>query len=193
VKNSGTIQKWINAGYEILAAEGPEGIHVERLARELGHNKSGFYHYFGDREIYFSKLMEYHYKVNGDFHDEILLLKLFDPDYINLLVKYRSSICVQAQLKKNLSNPLYMDEFIKNKIRNDKAVIPLWASYLNITNNLALAQELWDIIRDVFFMRFNSNNLCYEFIHDLVYEFSKVVDVLKRYNNNSNSSPQYQK
>ena len=42
---SNTSQKWIEAGYERFAHEGPHGIQVERLARIIGVNKSGFYHY----------------------------------------------------------------------------------------------------------------------------------------------------
>jgi hypothetical protein len=41
-----TIQGWLDVGYKIFAHEGPEGIQVERLARILGVNKSGFYHFF---------------------------------------------------------------------------------------------------------------------------------------------------
>lgn len=186
MKSSESTQRWIEAGYELFASDGPDGVQVEKLARKLDLNKSGFYHHFGDRDVFFSMLMEHHYLVNGHFYNEILSLKRFDPDYINLLIKYKTAICVQAHLKKNVSNTVYKEEYLRNKLRNDKAVVPLWAAYLNIPDNQVLAQELWEIIRDVFFMRFNRNNLSYELIHTLVYEFAQVVEVLKHYDRNSN-------
>ena len=41
---------WTEEGYRLFAKEGLDGIQVERLARILSLNKSGFYHYFGDLE-----------------------------------------------------------------------------------------------------------------------------------------------
>ncbi len=41
------VEKWIKAGYALLATDEIDGINIERLARALNVNKSGFYHYFG--------------------------------------------------------------------------------------------------------------------------------------------------
>ena len=53
-------QKWINAGYQQFALEGLDGILVERMARILNLNKSGFYYYFGDRDFYLEQLLKFH-------------------------------------------------------------------------------------------------------------------------------------
>ena len=49
---------WTEAGYKLFAEEGLEGIQVERLARILQLNKSGFYHYFGDLDGYCEELIK---------------------------------------------------------------------------------------------------------------------------------------
>lgn len=36
--NSDSSQKWIEAGYELFATEGKEGVLIEKLARKLGRN-----------------------------------------------------------------------------------------------------------------------------------------------------------
>ena len=51
---------WATAGYELFANEGLEGIQVERLARILQLNKSGFYHYFADLEGFCQELIQLH-------------------------------------------------------------------------------------------------------------------------------------
>jgi AcrR family transcriptional regulator len=57
VKNS---LLWTEEGYNIFAKEGLDAIQVERLARILHLNKSGFYHYFGDLEGYCVELIKMH-------------------------------------------------------------------------------------------------------------------------------------
>ena len=53
---------WTEVGYDLFAHEGLDGIQVERLARILQLNKSGFYHYFGDLEGFCMELFALHKK-----------------------------------------------------------------------------------------------------------------------------------
>lgn len=57
---------WTEGGYKIFANEGTEGIQVERLARILNLNNSGFYHYFGDLKSFIDELLKLHEK-KADF------------------------------------------------------------------------------------------------------------------------------
>jgi AcrR family transcriptional regulator len=64
------INTWIKAGYKLLGTEGMDGIKVERLARILDLNKSGFYHYFGTMEFYedpatISRWVSNKYRIGG--------------------------------------------------------------------------------------------------------------------------------
>jgi AcrR family transcriptional regulator len=56
-----TYRVWIENGYALFAQDGLDGIQVERLAKMVSLNKSGFYHYFGDRESFLEELMKHHY------------------------------------------------------------------------------------------------------------------------------------
>jgi hypothetical protein len=47
------------AGYELLSTDGMEGIKVERLARNLALNKSGFYHYFKAMDVFVKSLLRH--------------------------------------------------------------------------------------------------------------------------------------
>jgi AcrR family transcriptional regulator len=178
---SDSSQKWIGAGYEVFSIEGPEGVQVEKLARRLGMNKSGFYHHFGDRDVFLSMLMEHHYRVNGLFFNEAMQLKKFFPDYLDLLYKYKTPLLVQMQLRRHLEVPMFNKEFNRTAKRNEKALIPLWADYLKIPGNHNLARELWDVVRDIFFIRAKVETLTPEFLHSIIYEFSQMLDLLKKY------------
>ena len=65
------------------------------MARILNANKSGFYHYFGDKEIYFSYIAEYHDQMGRNFAKEVEALKTFEPGYIELLLKYKIQLFAQ--------------------------------------------------------------------------------------------------
>ena len=43
---------WLEVGYAIFSNEGPKGLKIEVLAREVGKSKSSFYHCFADLDIF---------------------------------------------------------------------------------------------------------------------------------------------
>ena len=51
--------EWLQAALKLLEAEGVEAIRVERLARELGISKSGFYWHFKDRDDLRAQMVDY--------------------------------------------------------------------------------------------------------------------------------------
>jgi AcrR family transcriptional regulator len=170
---------WIEAGYELFAREGHDGLIIEKLARQLGRNKSGLYHHFGDLEIYFSELIKHHFAVIENFCQEASKLQNFNPDYFKLLIKYKTSSLVQMQLRRRMDIPLYKETFNKVRKKTEKIILPLWSSYIHITDNPSLSQQLWDIQRDLFFMRVNLDSLDLEFLQQLTGDFLKIVELIK--------------
>ena len=51
--------EWLQAALKLLKTEGVEAIRVERLARELGISKSGFYWHFKDRDDLRTQMIDY--------------------------------------------------------------------------------------------------------------------------------------
>lgn len=50
---------WFQTALDVLRLEGVDAVKVERLARELGIAKSGFYWHFGDRNDLLDQLVDY--------------------------------------------------------------------------------------------------------------------------------------
>jgi AcrR family transcriptional regulator len=171
--------KWIKAGYELLAKEGPDGIKVEKLARQLGLNKSGFYHYFGDREMYFHQLNEFHLQLIKKFHNEISNLRHFDPDYLKLLLKYKTSLLVQSQLRRHENITVFKDTFNKVVNSTERKSLRLWAAYLKLSENDPAALKLWKIIRDLFFLRLDPDKLNLNYLRSLTEEIKVIVAEIK--------------
>jgi len=51
--------EWLQTALELLAAEGVEAIRVDRIARELGISRSGFYCHFKNRDDLRTQMVEY--------------------------------------------------------------------------------------------------------------------------------------
>ena len=177
---SETSQVWVNAGYEMFARDGPDGVQIERLARIVDRNKSGFYHHFGDRDLFFLDLIRHHHQIIDRFCSEISLLKRFNPDYLELLVKYKTATLIQMQLRRHMSNPVFGETFTKVRKKTEKELLPLLSSYLKIYNNNELVLELWHNLRDLFFMRVTWNTMTLDFLCKLVDDYSQVIEKVKR-------------
>jgi hypothetical protein len=166
MSESDVSHKWIEAGYKLFAESGPKEFKVEKLAQQIGMNKSGFYHYFVDRDLYYSELMKFH-DLNGvKFAHDVSNLKNFIPGYPLTLIKYSTELKVHMQLRQNLHNPLFKEYFLKVKNRNYKYQIPLWASYLQL-NDIQLATDLFEIAVDLMVVRLVGNDISYDFLEGL--------------------------
>jgi AcrR family transcriptional regulator len=172
---------WTEEGYSIFANEGLAGIQVERLARILQLNKSGFYHYFGDLEGYHAEMANLHVVKVDHFLDDISKIKNFDPDYLNLLVKYATTVMFQIQLtrKKNEYAFCRISDVLDQKV--ERAVEKLWRDFLGIPDDPALAERFFIIIRDVFSTRVSFENLNYPFLHQLAMEAKQLADELRQH------------
>lgn len=58
-QNRLSAEDWIRAGFRALAAEGPEALKAERLARALGTTKGSFYWHFKDVPDFHARMLSY--------------------------------------------------------------------------------------------------------------------------------------
>ena len=167
---------WTEAGYNLFAHEGLDGIQVERLARILQLNKSGFYHYFGDLEGFCMELLELHKKKVSVFYTGGRWNKKLDPDYLHLLISHTETVMFQVQLTRNPSNHfLYAaSEMVDQKVQ--VAVRQLWCDYLDVPSDTDLGMRYYAIVRDMFYTRISFQNLNYTFLHDMVTDAKTIMD-----------------
>jgi AcrR family transcriptional regulator len=176
-----SIQNWIEAGYELFSVNGPDGVQVEKLARMLDLNKSGFYHHFGDREGLFTFIVQHHSRMNEQFYNGISAANSFSPGFLNLVIKYRTAVLVQMQLRKHSDVPMFRDAFQAAKKRNTPLILPLWEDYLKISGNPALSKELYTIFQDVFFMRIANEDLTFKLAEGIAMNFLRIISAVKLY------------
>ena len=170
MSKSNAYQAWINAGYELYAREGYEGIQIERLARIVDLNKSGFYHYFGNRDTYFQHLMQRHVQHADSLVGAVRSMDNFVPQYIQLLAAFPTPVLVHMQLGRENHLSLFASTFADINKKVGAAVLPLWAEFIETSENPNLAFRYYELFRDMLYARMNKHNLSYEYIHGICME-----------------------
>jgi AcrR family transcriptional regulator len=166
---------WIEAGYEQFAAEGLEGIQVERLARITGLNKSGYYHYFGDRHSFLEHLMKHHEVYAQKLSNDMRLMKQFDPDFIHVLLKYPIAVLVHMQLVRNRHDKFLFQVYNEINDLVDRAVLPGWAVFIGTPHNHEFALKYFEQTRDMFYSRITLKYMNHAYLHNLIYEAKGLV------------------
>jgi AcrR family transcriptional regulator len=171
------IDKWITAGYDIFASEGPEGIRIEKLAKKIGLNKSGFYHYFGDKKDFFFELIQYHYSINDQYLNQLPHITDFDPGFFNLILKYKTTLLFQSQLIKHSGNPLFKGGFDRVRTGTEMHISRVWSDYLGLNKEPELSIGIFNLFRNSFFIRVTPDNCNIDFLRE---QASQVRDLIQK-------------
>ena len=171
---------WTESGYDLFAQEGLEGIQVERLARILQLNKSGFYHYFGDLEGFCLELLSLHRKKISAFLQDVSVAGNLDPEYLVLLVAHAKTIMFQVHLTRHKEDKIFYREGEAIDRRLDAGVQQLWCNYVGTQYNPDIAMRYYSIVWDRFYTRVTFENLHYRFLHDLVSDAKMLIHDIAR-------------
>ncbi|GAA0881216.1 hypothetical protein GCM10009119_41860 [Algoriphagus jejuensis] len=178
--SSGT---WLNLGYKLFSEEGHEGLQIERLARILGKNKSGFYHFFGDKDTFLERLMELHLEREEALAPKFIVLEKIDSQFIRLMVENKEAILFQTQLVKNRDLKLFQETYHHTNQVIEGVVQSVWVKYLGVSEEVSM--KYWRLIRDTFYARVTSKTFNQEWLLDFIEE---AKSILSEAQNNSASS-----
>jgi len=167
--------RWIQAGYKLFAVEGADGIKVERLARILKLNKSGFYHYFSSQDNFFNELFLHHQSAICRMALETQHCKSLDPDYFKLVLKYKLSALVQGQLAKHTKNPSYGSVLKETSRIAEHALLPLWRKAFNLPDDPELVRNHFALFRNAFHARAQFEKLTYQLLHEVMAETNHMM------------------
>ena len=173
-------QKWINTGYEQFAMEGMDGILVERIARILNLNKSGFYYYFGDRDFYLEQLFKFHLAQCEGVALEMRRMTRFDPDFFAIITKHKLVVMVQMQLLRFRHHVSCNAYYIQANHLLDKEILPEWSDFIGLQQEPTLALQFFIITRDLLYTRITPGNITHDYIRNLIYEVKEVAQSLRQ-------------
>lgn len=168
-------ESWIETGYHLFAHEGLDHIQIEKMARTLLLNKSGFYHYFGTFEIFFEQLLLHHHTKIDHFVNDIRNCQNIDPDFINAMIEHKVSLMVQIHLTRNKNNTTFNCAAEHSDQKIEQAVLPIWAEHIGLLK-YDLASRYWKLVRDMFYTRVTFDNFTYSFLHRLASDAKEIVE-----------------
>lgn len=171
---SASYNAWIKVGYELFAKEGPDGVQIERMARILDLNKSGFYHYFGNHDTFFDRLMDYHRQQVDKLEEKVKNINHLELEGIQMLEEAALPILVQKQLQHAKHLPVFALTFIEVNRKIDAAFLPLWARFIEIPGNPSLALRYLEFVRDIIYARLTPASLNVEFILEVCMEAREI-------------------
>jgi len=169
---------WINVGYDLFACEGHEGLQVERLARILNLNKSGFYHYFGSHDIFFECLVQHHRRRVDLLIEDIGNIRTFDPGYLHVLVNHHTTVLANMQLMRNQHIQLFEHAFNEVNQKINGAMVTLWSEYLGMPDQPELALRYFNMTSALLYTRVTYHNLNFEFLHQIASEAKMLFEDL---------------
>jgi AcrR family transcriptional regulator len=177
--------QWAEEGYNLFALEGPEGIQIERLARILNHNKSSFYHYFGDLDTYFEEVYKLHTQKVNAYLARLREIKTVEPEYFELLIEYKIPLMFQIQLTRIKNNPDVIKLVDYTDHHQDAILLPLWCQYLDVDGSSSMAMQYFNIVRHMFYSRVDFKRLDYAFLKTLIGEAKAVIRDLAEQKNSA--------
>jgi AcrR family transcriptional regulator len=169
-------EAWVKVGYTILGTEGIEGIKVEHLARILGLNKSGFYHYFGSMNTYLQNLLRHHIAVAKVVAEDVAACANFDPDLLMVIIKHKTFFLAESQLLVKCRPSQFSSELNEATRIVNKDILPLWRSVTHLPEDITVALAYLNIIHHFFYTRISPDNISYEFLHSLAIETKEVLN-----------------
>jgi AcrR family transcriptional regulator len=166
---------WIEAGYEQFAAEGLEGIQVERLARITGLNKSGYYHYFGDRDSFLEKLMEHHLQLAIHMANDLKQVQQFDPEFIEALIKHKTPVMAHNQLVRNRHDLFLLNTYHKINDFVDPIASKIFSGFIGFNDDLEFSTRYYHQVRDMFYSHITFGHMNYPALRDFMHEAREVI------------------
>jgi len=173
-------QKWIEAGYALFAQQGPKGLKVKVLAQKVGINKSSFYHFFSNAELFTTELFDYHLQRSQLITQAAKACQQLKPDLLNMILEYKQDVLFHKQLRIHREQPNYKKYIQKAHAPVEKAFLKIWAKVIHLEDKLFLAEALLQLFVDNFYMRITDENMNYDWLLAYLTEIASTVKGIQR-------------
>lgn len=177
--NKPSQQVWILRGYQTFAYEGPKGLKVERLARDIDKNKSSFYHHFADLEVFTGQLLEHHMQqaiIMADKEADCHSLEAL----IEVLLEHKNDLLFNRQLRIHRENEDFRICFVKTNELTFQSFAPLWAKLLELEDNSHLANMVLQLSIENFYIQITDETLNREWLTKHFRELQTLVREFKK-------------
>lgn len=166
---------WITTGYEIFAYSGQSALKIEPLAKKVGKNKSSFYHYFADMELFIDELLQYHLEQSLIIAKKEQNATSINPELINIMVEHKTDILFNRQLRIHREQKKLLSVLEKsNEIIGNDFVL-LWIKELDIKLSQKQLESIFELALENFYLQINAQNLNHQWLSNYFDYLKKIV------------------
>lgn len=174
-----TQQPWIQKGYQTFAYDGVGELKIERLSKEVGKNKSSFYHHFADLEVFTTRLLEYHL-----LQAQIMAEKEANcsslEELIEIIVEHKIDLLFSRQLRIHRQNPEFEECFTKINQITLPAFLRIWSEILDLKDNSHLSEMMLKLSLENFYLQITDETINHDWLNDYFNELKKLTREFKR-------------
>ncbi|MEM9446776.1 MAG: TetR/AcrR family transcriptional regulator [Verrucomicrobiota bacterium] len=173
-------QPWIDAGYELFAKYGPDGLKVEVISRIVGKSKSSFYHHFADLEVFTAFLLRYHLDQSEIIVEKEKQCKNVVPELLHVLVEHKQDLLFNRQLRVHRDVKEFAECFEKTSSEVGAAVLGIWAEALGLEDNSHLVLMILRLSLENFYLQITEKTLTYEWLERYVVDLQTMAKEFNR-------------
>ncbi|GAB2478447.1 MAG: TetR family transcriptional regulator [Cytophagales bacterium] len=171
-------QIWIEAGYHTFAYEGPQALRIEKLAKKVKKNKSSFYHFFSDMEIFIGRLLDYHLE-----QAKVMSIKESSvqnqSELTQIFLDHKLDLLFNRQLRIHRERLDFEACFTRTNEISLPGFIPIWKKIINLDENSHLAEVVLMLSIDNFFLQITENTLNRDWITSFFEKNREMVKLFK--------------
>ncbi|GAB5473079.1 MAG: hypothetical protein Mars2KO_11780 [Maribacter sp.] len=170
---------WIEKGYRTFAIDGPNGLKIEHISREVGKNKSSFYQLFANLKIFTSILLDYHLersKLIAEKESKCSNLQ----DLVDVLIEHKVDLLFNRQLRVHRENAEFEKCFLRVNEMSIPAIIPIWSTIIGLDDNSYLAELVFRLSLENFFLQITDETLNGVWLKDYVHKIQILVSQFKK-------------
>lgn len=170
---------WLEQGYIIFAYKGVQELKIERLAKDVGKNKSSFYHYFASNEVLITEMLSKHIE-----RIQLMAVKLQTSKnlahLIQVLVVHKTDLLFNRQLRIDRRNKEFQECFQKTNEIVRVSILDVWQRIFGLENNSRLAKLLLKFSVENFFLSITEENLNKQWLNDYFKQLQEMVNAFKK-------------
>ncbi|MCR9288191.1 MAG: hypothetical protein NXI23_12495 [Bacteroidetes bacterium] len=167
--------QWIKEGYYMASKDGIKNLNVESIGRNINKNKSSFYHYFGDIEIFETELLEFHVQQVEIFAQLAANCERIRPDLLNLFIEHKTDLFFHKQLRINRENQAYKKCYEEAFIKLEQGIMNKWTDFLGLNNQQLFSQTFLNLISENFLLQITHKSFNFEWLNNYLEEVHAIL------------------
>lgn len=175
---------WLDIGYHNFAYEGPKALRIERMSKELGKNKSSFYHLFADLEIFTERLLQLHLSRAKTISNKESAARN-EKELISIILEHKTDLLFNRQLRIHRNNPEFKECLDHIMQFSAQGLLPVWKNIISLPENGVLAQMVLHLSLENFYLQITEETLNEKWLVDYFANIRQMVLLFKQSGNSS--------